>query len=165
MNIASDVIRHTHADSHSFALLRLEQTRLLVPQREIRVLDLAMDVARENPPYGGVGWIGFRQQQCPVYSPSPRLEWLSNVPADRSICALMEADEGIFGLLCTEIAIVKSTELTFHAIPVAMATPHSPITRLALYEGHLACLSSATQIFRHLPPLDRGEPVPFRNNQ
>lgn len=148
----------------TFALLRLEQTRLLIPQREIRVLDLVLDVTRENPPPGGIGWIGFRQQQCPVYSPSSRLGWLSDVPTDRTICALMEGDEGVFGLLCTDIAMVKSNELAFHAIPAAMATPHSPINQLALYEGHLACLTTAAQIFAHLPAVSSDETVPFRIN-
>ena len=160
-----NITRDTPAQMQTFALLRLEQTRLLIPQREIRVLDLVMDVIRDNPPPSGIGWIGFRQQQCPVYAPSARLEWLMDVPADRTICALMEADGGIFGLLCTDITMVKSNEIALHAIPPAMAVSHSPINQLALYEGHLTCFTSARQILAHLPAIDNDDdnPVSFRN--
>lgn len=138
----------------AFALLRLDQTRLLVPQTDVRVLELTMDMTQESPPAGGVGWIRYREQQHPVYSPTPQLEWLTEIPHGRTLCALMGADEGLFGLLCSEVALVKSSELQFHALPAAMATPDSPFHQLALHAGKLACLTSAQKLFAHLPSLE-----------
>lgn len=141
----------TRAETSSFALLRLEQTRLLIPQADVRVLELTMDMMREAPPAGGVGWIRFGEQRQPVYAPSHHLEWLSEVPSDRGLCAVLEAEEGLFGLLCNEVALVKSSEIQIHAMPAPMATPDSPFQQLALHGGKLACLSSATKLFARLP--------------
>lgn len=136
----------------SFALLRLGQTRLLIPQSDVRVLELRMDMTWQNPPPGGVGWIRFREKQHPVYLPSPQLEWLAGDTEERTICALLEADEALFGLLCHEVSLVRMHELTLHAMPAAMATPDSPFHQLAMHDGRLACLSSAANIFALLPP-------------
>lgn len=141
------------AETASFALLHLDQTLLLIPQADVRVLDLTMDVTRENPPPGGVGWVRFGERQHPVYAPSPRLEWLTEVPAGRIFCALMESDKRLFGLLCTEVGLVKSNALKFYAIPAAMTTPDSPFQQLVMHEGKLACLTSAAKILANLPPL------------
>lgn len=138
------------SEETSFALLRLEQTRILVPQREIRVLDLTMDVERGDRPPGGIGWISFKRQFRPVYCPSAELEWLTEAPADRPICAVVEAKGNAFGLLCTEVTLLQAQEVVFHEIPAAMATPHSPFDGLAIVTGSLACVSSAEQLFNHL---------------
>lgn len=133
-------------DELSFGLLRVGRTKLLVPRRDIRVLELTVDMERDTPPARGVGWIAFGQQRCPVYCPSMGLEWQTEVPGDRMVCAVIGTGEQVFGLLCSEAALLKSQDVVLHDVPAAMAAPGSPFHQLAIHAGTLACVTSAVQI-------------------
>lgn len=140
-----------------FALLRVDQTNLVVPRDDIRILELTVDVDRKEPPARGVGWIAFGQQRCPVYCPSMTLDWMQDIPAERSICAVVATGENIFGLLCTEATLVRNDAITFHDMPAAMAAPGSPIRQLAVHEGRLACVSSAAALLADLLSTQMGD--------
>lgn len=139
------------ADETSYALLRLDDLRLLVPQHEIRLLEPSVDVTLSDPPAGGVGWIAFRQQRVPVFCLSAAHQWQAEAEQGRAICALLDADGRFFGLLCTEVSLIGAREAAFHEIPRAMTAPHAPFHRLALHGEDLACVSSAAQVFAYLP--------------
>lgn len=129
-----------------FALLQVDQTRLVVPRDDIRILELAIDVDRNEPPSHGVGWIVFGAQRCPVYCPSQAIEWMDAVAEDRQVCAVVAAEQQVFGLLCSEAGLIRNDEIAFQALPPAMATPDSPIRRLAIYQDAPACVSSAADL-------------------
>lgn len=133
-----------------FALLRVDQTKLVVPRDDIRILELTLDLDRNEPPARGVGWIAFGQQRCPAYCPSMTLDWMQDVPAERSICAVVATGENVFGLLCTEATLVRNDAITLHDMPAAMTTPGSPICQLAIHEGSLACVTSAAAMLADL---------------
>lgn len=139
------------ADETAYALLRLDELRLLVPQHDIRLLEPSVDVTLDAPPAGGIGWMTFRQQRVPVFSLSAELNWQPEAEKSHTICALLEAEGRYFGLLCTEVGLLGADEIAFHEIPRAMTTPLAPFHRLALHGDHLACVSSAPQIFAFLP--------------
>lgn len=138
-------------DASGFALLRLEQTRLLLPRQDIRILELTLDVERSDPPPWGVGWIMFGSQRCPVYCPSMDLAWLDYVQEGRPICAVVAASGQNFGLLCGEATLLQTPDIAFHELPPAMALPNLPFHRLAICDGALACVSSAARILADLP--------------
>lgn len=142
--------RPAHPDESVYALLQIDRTNLLVPSKDIRVLELAIDIERDDPPARGVGWIAFGQHRCPVYCPSTELEWLTEVPVDRTTCAVVEADGQVFGLLCDEATLLSTDEIGFHDVPAAMATPESPFHRLAIHARTLVCVSSAARILADL---------------
>lgn len=156
MNKYDHELRTGASAEERFALLRLEQTKLLIPQREIRVLDLTIDVEKNDPPRKAVGWIQFKQEFRPVYCPSAELGWVTYIPDDRPICAVVEVKEQVFGLLCTEVTLLRPHEVVLHEIPIAMHTPHSPIERLAMIADSLACVSSTEKLLAHL---NRWEPI------
>jgi len=135
----------------SFTLLRIGQSTLLIPRGDIRALELALDMDRDAPPARGVGWIAFGQQRCPVYCPSAELDWRTDVPEDRTVCAVIGTGNRVFGLLCGEVALVKSDDIVLHEIPAAMASADSPFRQLAIHGGSLACVSSAEDIYIRLP--------------
>lgn len=146
-----------NTDASSYALLLFGQTRLLVPQRDIRLLDLLDDVDLSSAPENGVGWSEFRQQRIPVYCLSARLEWRSEVEPDRTICALLEADGNFFGLLCSEVSIVKAEQIAFYETPSAMRVVDAPFSHLAMSEDVLACVSSASLLSACLPRTEEQE--------
>ncbi|MCX7156604.1 MAG: hypothetical protein NTW45_09200 [Rhodocyclales bacterium] len=129
-----------------FALLRVDQASLVVPRDDIRILELTIDVDRNEPPSRGVGWIAFGPQRCPVYCPSQELGWMDAVAENRPVCAVVASEQRIFGLLCSEAGLIANDEIVFQELPPAMATPGSPIRRLATYQGALACVSSAADL-------------------
>lgn len=139
------------ADDHNFALLHFDGTRLLVPQGDVRLLDLVADVDQRSTPANGVGWITFRQERAPVYSLSAQLEWQSGMEANRTICALLEAEGYYFGVMCTEVGIVQAGQIALHEIPVAMRRAEAPFSDLAFWDNNLACVSSAIRLKACLP--------------
>ena len=134
-----------------FALLRLDRTNLIVPRNEVRIIELAIDLEMDQPPPHGVGWILFDRQRCPVYCLSMELEWMDDVTGTRPICAVLNAKGVTFGLLYSEAKLLRTDELSFHDLPPAMVIPESPVQRLAVYEGGVACASLAARILDDLP--------------
>ncbi|MDP2826548.1 MAG: hypothetical protein Q8O52_28165 [Sulfuritalea sp.] len=128
----------------------MDQTKLIVPRDDIRILELTIDIDRNDPPARGVGWIAFGQRRCPVYCPSMALEWMEKVSDDRPVCAVVATGEHVFGLLCTEATLVRNDEIAFHDLPAVMAASGSPIHRLAIHEGTPACVSSAAEMLADL---------------
>lgn len=137
-------------DDSGFALLRFEHMRMLVPRQDIRILELAIDIDRNDPPAGAVGWIAFGAQQCPVYCLSADMTWLTEVPEDRPICAVMVVGGYNFGLLCSEATLLHARDLVLHELPPAMTAPGLPFDQLAVHAGALACVSSAARIMADL---------------
>ncbi len=150
MTSGNHPVRHSASGRTGYALLRFDRTRLLVPQAEVRVIELTMDLERIAPPPEGVGWIRFLQQRYPVYCVTPDLAHVTTVLDDRPVCTLLEASAGIFGILCSEAKLLKAEEVVLHDIPPAMAAPHLPFRHLAVLATDLACVSSASRLLSHL---------------
>lgn len=142
------------SDPASFALLYLGGTRLLVPQQDIRLLDLVDDVDRVKPLPCAVGWITYRQQRAPVFCLSARLEWQPDADKNHTICVLLEDRGNYFGLLCSEVAILQAEKIVFHDVPPAMRSLRSPFNRLAICGDMPACVSSSALLKDYLPPMD-----------
>ncbi len=134
-----------------FALLRVDRTRLIIPREDVRIIELAIDLQRDQPPPHGIGWILSDRKRFPVYCMSMDLGWMDEVTDTRPICALLSANGHTFGLLCSEAKLLRTNDLSFHDLPPAMAFPGSPVERLALYEGGVACASLAVRILGDLP--------------
>lgn len=138
----------------SFALLYLGETRLLVPQQDIRLLDLVDDVERVKPLPCAVGWIVYRQQRVPVFSLSSRLAWQPDIEKNRTICVLLEDRGNYFGLLCSEVTILQAEKIIFHDVPPAMRAHRSPFNCLAMCGDMPACVSSSALLKDYMPPME-----------
>lgn len=150
MNARESAVHARGADDSGFALLRFEHTRMLVPRQDIRILELAIDMDRNEAPAGAVGWIAFGVQRCPVYCLSADMTWLTEVPSDRPVCAVMASGGHNFGLLCSEATLLHVRDLVLHELPPGMRAPGLPFGQLAFHSGALACVSSATRIMADL---------------
>lgn len=148
---SSQATKASAGHAASYALLRFEQTRLLVPQSDIRLLELRADIELDAAPPDGVGWVQFRQRRAPVYCLTSQLRWTGALPPDRTVCAVLEAEGEYFGLMCSDVSIVRAEEVTLHEVPAAMRQPQAPFQRLGLYGEQLVCVSSVAQLKQYLP--------------
>ena len=142
---------HTAVDTgvRSYSLLRMDILGVLVPQEEVRTLEPATDLQTDAPPAGGVGWMPFNRERFPVFCFTEQLHRSLAVPSSRRICALLGAGEGGFGVLCSDVSLVRLPGTDARALPEAMTLPGRPIHGLALYQGAVLCLSSAARLFAH----------------
>lgn len=132
-----------------YSVLKLDLLALLVPQQDVRALEPADDVEIVEPPANGVGWIRVGSERCPVYCFSEQLRRLSEVPATRRICAVLAVGQQTFGILCSEVAMLRLPEQRVSPMPEAMILPGRPIHALALHEGTVMCVSSAARLMAH----------------
>jgi len=128
-------------------LLHFGRTRVALAQRSVRSLEAAADVdfsAAWPPSLGAIATSGGR---WPVHALDEELAPLYSVPRERRICALLAADDGLFGLLCDEAQVLPRQGLTAYPLPLAMWRAGSPIEGVLNGAG-VALLSSARALAR-----------------
>jgi hypothetical protein len=108
-----------------------------------------------QPPADGVGWITVADRRWPVFCFSEQLKRLAVVPATRSICAVLSAGDEAFGMLCSDVGMLRLPDARVTAVPEAMILPGRPIHGLALLQDAVMCLSSAARLYTHART-DRG---------
>lgn len=128
------------------ALLSIDSAMLLMPSREIRTLETILDLETARPPLHGVGWIAGEKDRWPVYCLSGELERMVVPGPHRRVCAVLQADDQRFGLLCDTVSLVGQHQVPRQPLPSAMARDDSPVLALAMLDGRLACVTSAGRI-------------------
>ena len=132
------------------ARLTFSGLHLILPQREIRMLESASAVDSRDAGALSAGWITCEQLRWPVYCISPQLTLLDTVPAERRVCVLIKAGNNFMGILCDNVSIEKAVE-KWHDIPTAMILPVTPLLGLIVSEENaLACLTSAELLAAHI---------------
>lgn len=139
-----------------YSVLRLDFLALLVPQQDVRTLEPVEDLDTAEPPANGVGWVRVGNQRYPVFCFSEQLRRLPAVPPSRRICAVLAAGERAFGVMCSEVSMLRLPDLRVTAMPEAMILPGRPIHALALHEGTVMCVSSAARLIAHAHPGPEG---------
>lgn len=148
----TSVAANPAAQAARVAALKLDTLTLLVPQQDVRTLESSIDIDPSAPAGGAVGWIEFRKERLPVYCLSAQLELLRQVPAARRVVVVLSTGQRAFGLLCSEVALLAQMGSAVQELPESMVLPGSPIYALAVHEGALACLSTATRILAAVEP-------------
>lgn len=148
----------THPDSTTIptaALVTIGGVRLVLPQSEIRALEAASDVDRQEPESSSVGWIQYLQQRWPAYCLSSDLTLLTKVPNERRACILLATGADYVGVLCDEVRIARQNELgQQHELPPAMHLSDTPVLGLVgLNEEDVACVTDAKQLVTHITRL------------
>lgn len=126
------------SESVEYARLAIDELSLLLPQRQIELLEPVLEVRYAEE---GFGWIEMEGEPLPVYCLSQQLALLHPPPPQRQICALLDRPGGLFGLLCDELDLMGS----LHSVPLppAMHLPGTPISGLARYKQRVFCITSA----------------------
>lgn len=136
-------------EKRPYGVLKLDFLVLLVPQQEVRTLEPLDDLETSDPPANGVGWIRVGDDRYPVFCFSEQLRRLPEVPATRRICAVLTAGERTFGVMCSDVSMLRLPQLHVNPMPEAMILPGRPVHALALHEGVVMCVSSAARLIAH----------------
>lgn len=142
---------------HFYVLLGFDGLHLLLPQHEIRVVEIIEDVELHVEPEeaaaGVMGWISQSDQQFPVFSLNYSLELCNHLPPNRKYCVLLETDEeAVFGITCDSFISLDGFKGDLHlqAIPPAMHLEFSPLSGLGIYEGQMICQTDASSLMGYL---------------
>ncbi len=137
------------------AFVTIAGMRLVLSQSEIRALEAASDVDRQEPEQFSVGWIQYLQQRWPTYCLSSELSLLTTIPKERRACILLASGSDHIGILCDEVRIARHNELEQqHELPPVMHLADTPILSLVgLNENDVGCLTDAKQLMTHITRL------------
>lgn len=129
----ADVDAALPAEVDTFAALRLGDCKLLLPQREVAVLELISDLQPSVTP-GVAGELSFRDEQWPVYSLSDQLQLAPKTARSRRICVLLHdaGGSGYLGLACDEVGYLEREHLQLRAVPVSMRSDSMLVVAIAL---------------------------------
>lgn len=132
------------ATSSYYAVLCIGEVYLLLPQNQVRTLEPAFDIqyAQEE----SIGWITVEGTSSPVYCLSKNIEPIREVPDDLHICALLNVEEGFYGILCNQVGMLKQSEIQVMSLPECMCTPTIPFNGLVLHDNKVLCVTSADEL-------------------
>lgn len=143
----------TAAHAARIAALRLDALNLLIPQQDVRSLESSIDIDASAALAGAIGWIEFQKNRLPVYCLSQQLEPMAQAPAGRRVVVVLNAGTRAFGLLCSEVTLLEKLSGVVQEMPEAMILSGSPIYALAMHQGAVACVSSASRILAAVDPV------------
>ena len=134
----------------SAALLKIGGLNLLLPQSEIRSLELSTDIDTASPALHSAGWIIYAQKRWPVYCLTHELGLMDVVPAERRACAILAMGAGYLGIVCDDMILRKEFVAQHYELPLAMRLPNTPILYLVDYEQGIACASNALRLTAYI---------------
>lgn len=142
---------------HFYVLLGFDGLNLLIPQHEIRVVEIIEDVELHVEPEeaaaGVMGWISQSDQQFPVFSLNADLGLYSYLPSSRKYCVLLETEEeAVLGITCDEFISLDNFKGNLHLqdVPLAMHLEFSPLSGLGIYEERMICMTEASSLMGYL---------------
>ncbi len=142
---------------HFYVLLGFDGLNLLIPQHEIRVVEIIEDVELHVEPQeaaaGVMGWISQSDQQFPVFSLNYSLELYNHLPPNRKYCVLLESEEeAVLGITCDEFISLDDFKGDLHLqeIPPSMHLDFSPLSGLGIYEDRMICQTDASSLMGYL---------------
>ncbi|MEY3219807.1 MAG: hypothetical protein RIT27_1164 [Pseudomonadota bacterium] len=140
-----------------YVLLGFDGLSLLIPQHEVRVVEIIEDVELHVEPEeaaaGVMGWISQSDQQFPVFTLNARMDLCSFLPETRQYCVLLETEEeAVLGITCDEVISLDDFKGDLHLqpIPPSMHLDFSPLSGLGLYEERMVCTTDASSLMGYL---------------
>lgn len=132
--------------SESFANLVLDGIHLLVPQKDIQALEPATDMGFSADYPGSAGQFEQARKIWPLYAFSADLLLLTQRPEAYRVAVLMKHERQPYGLLCQQVYLVERRRVGIHPLPPSFYNPQSPVLALALCEGEVRCMSTASAL-------------------
>lgn len=136
------------ARGQRYAVLKLDDIALVLPQTEMRAIEAADDVDASEPPHSGIGWIAFGDRRLPVYSLTRDLVVVSRRARGRMMCAVIGVDRWMFALLCDEVELVELDESTITPLPDCMLLGGSPLLGVVRKDDRIGFPTSAARLWR-----------------
>jgi hypothetical protein len=138
------------AANASATVLKIDGLDLLFQQNDIRALESASNVDRNDPRENSVGWTSYMRQRWPVYCLSDQLDLLSVAPPSRRTCALLALEAGYIGVICDDVSIIKLAAGQRHEVPIAMKDAETPILGLLPSGDRLLCIGDPNRLAAYI---------------
>ena len=134
-----------HKPLTNVSLIQLDSVVLAVPESNLHSVELVLDFkpARDARL---AGYIELHRQEWPVYCPTDNLVSVGEMRDDHRTCAMLIADDGLFGLMCREVINVDAAQLRSFKLPDCMRTPDTPLNGIGILGKRIVCLTSAPSL-------------------
>ena len=135
----------------SFALLSFDSYPLLLPQRDIALLELSADLDHlAVPEQYNVASLNFQGQSWPTYCLTSDFSLRKSIPSSRYICAVLNDNENYLGLLCDTIDTLAAAEFHLHPIPFCMQQNNMLASALAVRDEEMLVLTTAARLHQFI---------------
>lgn len=132
------------ANGAGFVSMDLDDGTLLLPHQDVASIESVAALVPEEQEKPLVGYLELANARWPVVCISGDMEPLTSVPAGRRICLLLRSGERGFGVLCDGIQMLDAEALRVQELPACMAASFSPLAGLAIQEGKVVSMTSAS---------------------
>lgn len=137
--------------SSGYALLAIDKLKLLIPQQQIKSLEMREDMDNAETSGDVVGYLEFEQRLRPVFCFNDDLSVLNPAPLKRRVCILLQAKNDLFGILCDHAELLNDAVIHPQPFAECMATADSPLQSLAIIDNDITSISSADLLAELLP--------------
>jgi hypothetical protein len=130
-----------------YALLLIDNCKLLIPQQDITTLELISDMqtdVEQGKPV--VGYLSFNAELWPVFCLDNQLSITRQIPEARQVCALLEINGSYLGLLCDSIQNIERAHMFVEPIPACMRQADMLVSALAIHKEELLYVTSVFYI-------------------
>ena len=151
-------------------VLAIDNLRLALPQREVRLIELLTDLAPSasgdvqgdtsaaQAPSGqaggvsAIGWLLRRQGAAwPVYALDAGLHPQPAPPPARRLCVFIGTQADVIGFACDRVQLLATdAELTVEPVPGCMTGMASPITGFARHQKGITSVVTAAMLAAYL---------------
>ena len=143
---------HTpHDNSIGYAMLLMDELKLLIPQKQILALEMSKDMDISEASDSVVGHLPFNNKSWPIFCFNNKLTPQTSASLNHQFCVLVQTDSASFGILSEQALLLNSEEIRLQLLPEAMLTVDTPISALAVYTGEVICISSTEHLAKQLP--------------
>ncbi len=119
--------------------MRINSLLLLADQQQIASIISLADLVWGQAEFPACACVYYQGRDWPVYCCSEQVTCLTNIPAERRVCILLKNQDGYFGLLCNEIAMIKPGEIHLHSLPAPHLPEQLPWRAVTQIDGRMAC--------------------------
>ena len=138
-----------------YAVLLMDDCKLLIPQQDITILELISDVqigapSDEKYQSAAVGGIAFQGEPWPVVCFTKQLEITLEVPSTRQVCAILNNNGNYLGVLCDSVHNIEREHLSVQRIPVCMRQVDMLTSALAIRGDEIFYITSISHLSEFL---------------
>lgn len=129
-----------------YAVISIDNRKLLIPQKEINSLESILDLETTSQEPPAVGSFTLGGEPWPVYCLSSELDLLLDIPSTRRMCALLKDSNHALGLACDQIEPLRQQNMQLQPLPLSMNTSTSPVQALVLHENGIGCVTTTSRL-------------------
>ncbi len=139
----------------SLVAMRITSLLLLADQQQIANIVSLADLVWGQAEFPACACVYFQGRDWPVYCCSEQVICLTKIPAERRACILLKNQDGYFGLLCNEVAIIKPGEFQLQKLPAPHLSEQLPWRAITQIDGKVACSFDSRGLLERLQQIEQ----------